>query len=248
MVKGTVIAVLRAVTHTHTKICISKMTVVSINRLAAPDIQNHVNWCWAVAAKIVGVEYCRRNQIPCPITAQTQRDVRNIIRRDSFGLRLHVCGSYQGQPTVDALQLSIVEQAKDPINNPDGNQPEGDTGKARALRYIITGNPESDTLSIQLVGFYADPHDLLSTAPLFIAEAIDWGNPFIGNYQRQDGTFHSIVLTPLTESTLEIYDPWDGYREHFSKFQLFRSGFLTNQGSGIIKWIQYIRPNSTKDE
>lgn len=224
------------------------MTSKNETRLAEPNIQNHVNWCWAVAAKIVGVEYCQRNQISSPIIDQTQKGSEDIIRKDPFGLRPYVCGSYQGQPTVDALQLSIVEHAKDPINNPDGNWPEGDLGKARALRYIITGNPESDTLSIQLVGFYADPHDLLSTAPLSIAEAIDWGNPFIGNYQRQDGTFHSIVLTPLTESTLEIYDPWDGYREHFSKFQLFRSGFVTNRGPGIIKWIQYIRPNSTKDE
>lgn len=242
MVRGTVIIVRRTATHTHTKLRISKMTANGKNHLAAPNIQNHVNWCWAVAAKIVGIEYCLRNQIPCPIIDQTQRVSRDIIRKDSSGLRLHVCGSYQGKTTVDAAQLSIVERAKDPINNPDGNQPEGDSGKARALRYIITGYPESDIPSIQLAGFYADPHDLLSTASLSIAEAINLGNPFIGNYRRQDGTFHSVVLTPLTESTLEIYDPWDGYREQYSKFQLFKSGFLTNQGPGIIKWIQYITP------
>lgn len=224
------------------------MTSNNGNCLAKPNIQNHVNWCWAVAAKIVGIEYCLRNQIPCPVVEQTQKGSEDIIRKDTSGLRLTVCGSYQGEITVNAVQLSIVEHAKDSINNPDGNQPEGDLGKARALRYIITGNPESDTLSIQLAGFYFDPHDLLSTDSISIAEAMDWGNPFIGNYRRQDGTFHSIVLTPLTGSTLEIYDPWDGYREHFSKLQLFRSGFLTNQGPGIIKWIQYIRPNSTKDE
>lgn len=248
MVKGTVIAVLRATTHTHTKQRINTMIADSKNRLAEPDIQNHINWCWAVAAKIVGIEYCLRNQIPCPVVEQTQKGSEDVIRKDTSGLRLNVCGSYQGEITVNAVQLSIVERAKDPINNPDGNQPEGDPGKARVLRYIITGNPESDTLSIQLVGFYANPCDLLSTAPLSIAEAISLGNPFIGNYQRQDGTFHSIVLTPLTESTLVIYDPWDGYREQFSKLQLFRSGFLTNQGPGIIKWIQYIRPNDTNDE
>lgn len=219
-----------------------------IDHLAAPNIQNHVNWCWAVAAKIVGIEYCIRNQISCPIVEQIQRGTRNIIRKDSSGLRLDVCGSYQGKTTVDAIQLSIVERAKDPINNFDGNQPEGDSGKARALRYIITGDPESDFPSIQLVGFYADPLDLLSTAPLSIAEAIKLGNPFIGNFQCQDGTFHSVVLTPLMESTLEIYDPWDGYREIYSKFQLFKSGFLTNQGPGIIKWIQYISSKDAKDE
>lgn len=214
----------------------------SIACLAAPNIQNHVNWCWAVAAKIVGIEYCLRNKIACPIIDQANKNPKGIIRKDISGLRLHVCGSLQGKPTVDALQFSIVERAKDPINNPDGNQPEGDVGKARALRYITTGDPESDTLFVQLSGFYADPCDLLSTAPLSIDEAISLGNPFIGNYQRQDGTFHSIVLTPLTETALEIYDPWDGFREQFSKFQLFKSGFLTNQGPGIIKWIQYIRP------
>lgn len=218
------------------------MTVSGKNHSAAPNIQNHVNWCWAVAAKIVGTAYCLRNQIPSPVIEQTQRGFKDAIRKDLTGLRLHVCGSYQGHITVDTVQLSIVERAKDPINNPDGNQPEGDSGKARALHYIITGDPESNIPCIQLVGFYADPLDLLSTAPLSIAEAIKCGNPFIGNYQRQDGTFHSIVLTPITESALEIFDPWDGYREHYSKLQLFKSGFLTNQGPGVIKWIQYIRP------
>lgn len=232
----------KAMTRIRTKLRTVSMTANSEFRLAAPNIQNHVNWCWATAAKIVGLEYCLRSQIPCPVIGQTQRDLEDIIRKDMTGLRLHVCGSYQGQITVNAVQLSIVERAKDPVNNPDGNQPEGDSGKARALCYIITGNPENDTLSIQLAGFYATPQDLLSTDPLSIAEAINWGNPFIGNYQRQNGTFHSVVLTPLTESTLEIYDPWDGFSAQYSKLQLFRSGFLTNQGPGIIKWIQYIRP------
>ena len=29
-------------------------------RNASPRIQNHINWCWATAAIIVGTEYCLR--------------------------------------------------------------------------------------------------------------------------------------------------------------------------------------------
>ena len=58
-----------------------------------------------------------------------------VIRKDHQGLRLHVCGEHQGNVVVDAMQQDIVEHARDSLKNFDGNQPEGDAGKARALRY-----------------------------------------------------------------------------------------------------------------
>ena len=87
-----------------------------------------------------------------------------------------------------------------------------------------------------------DAQDLLTSSGSLIKETTELGYPFIGNYQRQDGTFHSVVLFPTPDFQLELYDPWDGFREKFSKTQIFKSGFLTNQGFGLIRWIQFIRP------
>lgn len=213
------------------------------HRKAAAFIQNHVNWCWATSAKIVGIVYLwRKFGDHCFSQALFNTAQGVVVRKDYQGLRLHVCGEYQGNVVVDAIQQDIVEHAKDPLTNFDGNQPEGDAGKARALRYIITGDPNSVFPEIVLVGSYLDAQDLLTSSESLIREAIELGCPFIGNYQRQDGTFHSVVLLPTSDSQLELYDPWDGFREKFSETQIFKSGFLTNQGVGRIRWIQFIRP------
>lgn len=211
-----------------------------MDRDALHNIQNHINWCWAVAAKIVGIEYCHRNCLP--IRASINIDRAIAIRKDYQGLRPQICGLCQGVVTVDAMQLDIVEHAKDPQRNPSGNLPEDDEGKARALRYIITGNPGSIFPEIVTAGYYSDEQDLLNSSSSFIDEAIQLGNPFIGNYQRQNGTFHSVVLYPMTTLQLKLFDPWDGFQGQFSIPQIFKSGFLTNQGKGVILWIQYIRP------
>ena len=204
------------------------------------NVQNHINWCWATAAKIVGVEYCHRNLLP--IHAGINIEHANTIRKDCQGLRPQICGLCKGMLTVDAMQLDIVEHAKDTYRNPSGNLPEDDEGKARALRYIITGNPSSISPEIVTIGHYWDEQGLLDSSPSLIDEAIRSGTPFIGNYQRQDGTFHSVVLYPMSSSKLKLFDPWDGFQGQFSISQIFRSGFLTNQGKGVILWIQYIRP------
>ena len=204
------------------------------------NVQNHINRCWATAAKIVGVEYCHRNRLP--IHAGINIEHANTIRKDCQGLRPQICGLCKGMLTVDAMQLDIVEHAKDTYRNPSGNLPEDDEGKARALRYIITGNPSSISPEIVTIGHYWDEQGLLDSSPSLIDEAIRSGTPFIGNYQRQDGTFHSVVLYPMSSSKLKLFDPWDGFQGQFSISQIFRSGFLTNQGKGVILWIQYIRP------
>lgn len=211
-----------------------------MNRDPLHNIQNHINWCWAVAAKIVGIEYCHRNGLP--IRANINIERANAIRKDYQGLRPQICGLCQGMVTVDAMQLDIVEHAKDTQRNPNGNLPEDDEGKARALRYIITGNPGSISPEIVTAGYYWDEQGLLDSSSSLIDEAIRSGNPFVGNYQRQDGTFHSVVLYPVTTSQLKLFDPWDGFQGQFSISQIFQSGFLTNQGKGVILWIQYIRP------
>lgn len=216
---------------------------MSESQFPKPYIQNHINWCWATVTKIVGTSY----QLQLNLPNQFLVNRRNVgaIRKDHSGLRPDVCGLYEGEITVDALQLEIVEHAKDPLRNPDGNLPEDDEGKARALRYIVTGDPYNLSLKIVVAGLYSNVQDLLSTSAVFVDEAIRLGNPFIGNYLLEDRNYHSVVLFPISKSQLDLYDPWDGYKERFSKLQIFKSGFLTNQGKGVIKWIQYIRPQIT---
>lgn len=214
-------------------------------RNASPRIQNHINWCWATAAIIVGTEYCLRYGIPphCGYRGEAP----DIIQKNLQGLRLQACGYVQGQVTVNAVQFEVVEHAKNPKENPGGYLPEGDEAKARALRYIITGDAHSAFPEIIVTGSYLDKRSLLSSSPSQITEIINLGNSFIGNYQKGNGTFHSIVLRSVSDSKFELYDPWDGFTELFSKTQIFQSGFLTNQGAGVVRWVQYIRPHMTNE-
>lgn len=214
-------------------------------RPAEQIIQNHINWCWATAAIIVGTEYCLRYGISPHF--ENAMGVSIVIEKDLPGLRRQACGYYQGKITVNALQFEVVEHTKDPEQNPTGYLPEGDEAKARALRYIITGDANKSFPEIIVAGLYHDKRSLLISSPSQIAEAIDLGNAFIGNYQKRTGSFHSIILRPTADSTLELYDPWDGFTERYSKEQVFQSGFLTNQGAGVVQWVQYVRPHMTKE-
>ncbi len=215
------------------------------SRPASLIIQNHVNWCWATTAIIVGTEYCLRYGLSPHFKNRAETSV--VVEKNFPGLRIQACGYLDGKIAVNALQLEIVGNAKSFRENPNGCLPEGDEAKARALRYIITGDVYKPLPKIIVAGSYYDRHSLLTSSPLQIAEAIVLGNAFIGNYQKSNGTFHSVVLRPITDSKLELYDPWDGFIEQFSKMQLFQSGFLTNQGAGVIQWIQYIHPHMTNE-
>ena len=182
-----------------------------------------------------------RNNRFSKIALEISKPHTNTRRTDLRGLRPYVCGIYEDAIVVDSIQLDIVEHAKNTIFNYTGNFPEDDAGKARALRYVITGNATSTKPQIVIAGNYYDGQCLFNTERSAIDEAIALGNSFIGNYRRPDGTFHSIVLKPVSTSWLELYDPWDGYKAQFHTTQIFQSGFLTNQGVGVIKWIQYIQ-------
>lgn len=53
---------------------------------------------------------------------------------------------------ADAWQYDIVKAARSPIFNPSGDKPEGDVGKERALKYVIAGDPDSETPVIRTLG------------------------------------------------------------------------------------------------
>ena len=131
------------------------------------------------------------------------------------------------------------QQARSPIFNPSGDKPEGDVGKERALKYVIAGDPDSETPVIRTLGKYDDKHSLYQIYGQSLFDLLDCSGCVIGNYQKLNGSYHSVVLS-RTEKGLKLFDPWDGFADEFTVEQIFQSGFLSNSGPGIVKWIQYV--------
>lgn len=210
------------------------MDGIAQNLFPSAYIQNHINWCWATAAKIVGFHYL--------LSTGASFDAGTSCgtpRLDSNGLRMGYIGQKDGVPTVDIWQARIVAAARDKTVNPDGNAPEGDEGKARAIKYVISGDPNGAVPSVSTLGDYRTHglwHDRKPQLDTILT------SPFcmIGNYQRITGDFHSLVLKS-EEGKVVIYDPWDGSTGRFTVGQAFGTGFLLNTGPGVIKWIQYIQ-------
>ena len=48
------------------------------------------------------------------------------------------------------------------------------------------------------------------------------------------------VLSIQKNGELVIYDPWDGNIGTYTIDEAFYTGFLSAQGKGILKWVQYI--------
>lgn len=199
-----------------------------------PYIQNHINWCWATAAKIVGLHYRALMGY-----SRVQWPEKGVPRSDRRGLRPEYVRYCDGVPMVDSLQAMIVEAAQEKGLNADGNSPMGDAEKIRALKYVVSGNPHSTEVSIRTLG-YVDSSDLLEEAGEELVFVLNRPSCTIGNYQRITGDYHSLVLLPK-DSGIILYDPWDGFCEWFTVRQVFSTGFLLNTGPGIIRWIQYIQ-------
>lgn len=202
---------------------------MSRNLTPAPFIQNHINWCWATVAKIVGFHYLslRGQKIPW-------KKGDGICRADAVGLRTEFICMKDGLTMVDAWQNKIVEVSKSPVFNADGNQAEDDEGKARALRYVASGDPFSSSTNIITTLSPCDGQDLMCV----VKDILKFSQcSLIGNYRRLDGSYHSVVLKPENELFV-LYDPWDGYSSKFTMQQVFTTGFLSNTGPGVIQWIQ----------
>lgn len=214
-----------------------------MNTYPEPFIQNHVNWCWAVAAKIVGINYLKLSAKYNLDSIAERVNAVTKLNSEITGLRLEFCGNENGHIAVDALQYDLVLHACNRVFNPVGILPEDDEAKARAIRYLLSAANLNELPRIETLGTFSDMQLLVPTYERHLVEIIGYGYSFIGNYMKANGCFHSVVLTPSHARSLELYDPWDGYKEIFSMKQIFKSGFLTNQGLGIIQWIQYISPS-----
>ena len=198
----------------------------------APYIQNHVSWCWATAAKIVGFHFLMS-------TGKSIKPEQGIIVESMVGFRWDYVRKSCEHIFADAWQYDIVKAARSPIFNPSGDKPEGDVGKERALKYVIAGDPDSETPVIRTLGKYDDKHSLYQIYGQSLFDLLDCSGCVIGNYQKLNGSYHSVVLS-RTEKGLKLFDPWDGFADEFTVEQIFQSGFLSNSGPGIVKWIQYV--------
>jgi len=49
-----------------------------------------------------------------------------------------------------------------------------------------------------------------------------------------------VALDWKKNGELVIYDPWDGNIGTYTIDEAFYTGFLSVQGKGILKWVQYI--------
>ena len=200
----------------------------------APYIQNHVSWCWATAVKIVGFHFLMSTGKSIPIKPE-----QGIIVESMVGFRWDYVRKSCEHIFADAWQYDIVKAARSPIFNPSGDKPEGDVGKERALKYVIAGDPDSETPVIRTLGKYDDKHSLYQIYGQSLFDLLDCSGCVIGNYQKLNGSYHSVVLS-RTEKGLKLFDPWDGFADEFTVEQIFQSGFLSNSGPGIVKWIQYV--------
>jgi len=193
-----------------------------------------VNWCWATAAKIAGFHFLLTMGENIP-----RKTERSVAHFPLAGLRQKYVEERGGDVFVDGWQFDIVEAAKTPSLNPAGNMPEGDEGKERALKYVITGDPGSKAIEVKTLGQFGSADTLYQACAPRLFTILGRAGCVIGNYQKINGNYHSVVLI-RTSDGIRLYDPWDGFYGNFSVEQVFQSGFLSNSGPGIIRWIQYV--------
>lgn len=224
------------------------------DRLSFHYVQNRINWCWAATAKIVGMHY---KEI-CPsfnfsIVADDNFRIREgayvspeeyhggVITDNPDGLRTKWLPRQDGIYRVDAWQRAIVIEASKKSAHMDLNVTGDETDKIRALKYVVTGNCECTQIQVISIGYFNDALPLIDMYRSTIHSILIEQNWAIGNYIIMGrGIAHSVVLIPQDNLFIRIYDPWDGFTEIYTVDQIFRTGFLTSLGAGIVKWIQYI--------
>lgn len=209
------------------------------NKTPHPWIQNHVNWCWATAAKITGLHFCKVKGLDSDNIWKDQYPW-GIIRDDLTGLVPQYTGCMAGAVTADAWQYKIVEHAGG-RENTDGNAPEYDDAKVRALHYVAAEVCRGARVQVNEYGYYKDRVPLGRQACFKEIEAALSSNlALIGNYISQTGLAHSVVVLPSEGQTLRVYDPQDGTQAAYTLSQLFETGFPIKDGLAVIQWVQYI--------
>ena len=201
-----------------------------------PLVQNHRAWCWAVCAKLAGDIY--KSSYPSfafNLSALEKKYPFGMPIESISGFRPDCLGIYQGQPTVDLWQWTITRAV-----SAVGAGTATDDEKKRALRFVITGNPDSTQVEIVSAGKYGSGISLVSLFNEVLSDYLNDKGSVIGNYYTKErNAFHSVIING-NQDGLTLYDPWDGAIWPVTIRQLLTDGFSTNFGSGIIEWVQYI--------
>ena len=210
------------------------------NKKPKEYMQNHVNWCWATCSKIVGFHYLEKKNGLTPWNFFKDFPY-GVVREDNNGLIAQNVGMCSGNLTVDAWQWHIVAHCKNNETNPQGNEPEFDDGKWRALKYVVTGDISTKNIEIKQYGYFDDEISLYHQ-PCFeeIRAVLAKGYGLIGNIIGNNKA-HSVVVLPSGKN-IKIFNPLDGETYTCRYSQGFDTGFLTSRGQAVIKWVQYINP------
>lgn len=201
------------------------------------NIQNGENWCWVVAAKLVG-EY-HLNPHGCMKIDKNEKSDTIVNVAQVAGMRRLYLGCVNGNDTADGYQCKIMQAASG--EGLDGNYAGDDECKCRALQYVVTGTADATNITVSTLGHIDD--DFLAKNKDIVNNLENNNIAFIGNYRyiHQPDLIHSVVCIPFKDRGIYLYDPWDGFSTFYTSSQLFKTGFLTNRGAGVITWIQYIK-------
>lgn len=214
-------------------------------------IQNRTNWCWAVACKIAGEQY-KKNHTEfsfnlgngnTEVCSDIQQHRESVVATNNLeGLRTEIVKNRDGIYFVDAWQQAIAMQANSLHRGMDGNFPGDDMAKLRGLKYVITGECDSDLIRTVSVGRYDSECSFLCDYHRQLKLVFDKNEYLIGNavlYPQMIS--HSFVLLEWGQNDqITVYDPWDGSVRNHTVQDVFLKGFQSAQGKGIIKWAQYI--------
>ena len=211
-------------------------------------IQNRTNWCWAVACKMTGGQFGRNtgyftgNRIYNVLGPALGKAVQPVVRtREAEGIRKEIVPEERRTYVVDAWQRAIVMNANTICPGSEGNIPGNDEAKIRGLKYVLTGDCYSSAVKIRTIGSFDMRESLQDFCEERMQSVFGSHNFMIGNaILHPKGVSHSFVLLGVRDHSVMLYDPWDGSIRTYSASAVFRDGFASAMGTGIIKWIQYI--------
>lgn len=214
-------------------------------------IQNRTNWCWAVACKMVGEQYKRNHtefsfkpdSVNTEVCCGIQEQLENTVATNEFeGLRTEIVENRDGVWFVDAWQHAIVKNANSIHGGMGGNFPGDDMAKLRGLKYVVTGECESDLIRTVSIGNYDSAYSFLFDYYRQLKTVFEKNEYLIGNAVLYPRIIpHSFVLLDWgQDDEIAVYDPWDGSVQKHAMQDVFLRGFQSARGKGIIKWAQYI--------
>ncbi len=142
-------------------------------------------------------------------------------------------------------QRNIVMNANTIMPRMIGNFPGDDEAKIRGIKYVVTGDCNSDKIKVRNLGKYDMKENLLNLYGEKIFKVLRSKNFIIGNaILLPNGICHSFVLMGMAGNMILIYDPWDGSIHMCDILEVFEKGFISARGIGVIKWIQFIDNNT----